>query len=149
MDTSKKYIKMCEKAKEIQKQWEPKEGDFVKWDEEIVCLANYEDSLLVKVEVSCGRSTDYQDEPYLTYLEDERNNCIWLPRQDQLQEMAQRVTAIQIMNIFIKYHWQDVRLYKYRELFQTLEQHWLAFIMKEKYHKIWNGEDWINENSGD
>ena len=27
----------------------------------------------------------------------------------------------------------------------TQEQLWLAFIMKEKYNKVWNGEDWIKE----
>jgi hypothetical protein len=23
------------------------------------------------------------------------------------------------------------------------EQLWLAFVMKEKYNKVWNGEDWV------
>jgi len=27
----------------------------------------------------------------------------------------------------------------------SMEQLWLAFVMKEKYNKIWNGENWIKE----
>ena len=26
----------------------------------------------------------------------------------------------------------------------SMEQLWLAFVMKSKYNKTWNGEDWIN-----
>ena len=25
----------------------------------------------------------------------------------------------------------------------SMEQLWLAFVMKDKYKKVWNGEDWI------
>jgi len=30
-------------------------------------------------------------------------------------------------------------------LAMSWEQLWLALVMKEKYGKVWNGEDWINE----
>jgi hypothetical protein len=26
---------------------------------------------------------------------------------------------------------------------ESWEQLWLAFVMKEKYNKVWNGEDWV------
>ena len=26
----------------------------------------------------------------------------------------------------------------------SMEQLWLAFVMKEKYNKTWNGESWVN-----
>ena len=29
------------------------------------------------------------------------------------------------------------------DIFASMEQLWLAFVMKEKYNKIWNGEEWI------
>ncbi len=29
--------------------------------------------------------------------------------------------------------------------FTSMEQLWLAFVMKEKYNKVWDGEEWINE----
>lgn len=138
MDTSKEYMKMCKKAVEIQELY---------WSEEWCKQTendwrnDYKACQQHRVILKIG------DKDPCPAIEGNfclrKKNEIWLPRQDQLQEIIKGVTAIQIMNIFIKYHWQDVRLYKYRELFQTLEQHWLAFIMKEKYHKIWNGEDWI------
>ena len=44
MDTSKTYIKMCEKAVEIQEAWDIKSWDFVycKEDKETVVLSDYE-----------------------------------------------------------------------------------------------------------
>jgi hypothetical protein len=35
--------------------------------------------------------------------------------------------------------------FKYKQLFDSLEQLWLVFVMKEKYYKVWNEEkqDWI------
>lgn len=33
--------------------------------------------------------------------------------------------------------------YEYPKQFVSMEQLWLAFIMKNEYHKIWSGEDWI------
>jgi len=27
----------------------------------------------------------------------------------------------------------------------SMEQLWLAFIMSEKYGKVWNGDDWVKE----
>jgi len=31
---------------------------------------------------------------------------------------------------------------KQEKQFTSMEQLWLAFVMKEKYGKVWNGEDW-------
>jgi len=70
---------------------------------------------------------------------------VWLPRQDQLQEML------------LKYWWSDeqpgnnisVMLQKFDwwlndtcPKYQAMEQLWLAFVMKEKHNKIWDGERW-------
>jgi len=30
----------------------------------------------------------------------------------------------------------------YTAIFNSMEQLWLAFVMKEKFDKVWNGEDW-------
>jgi hypothetical protein len=27
--------------------------------------------------------------------------------------------------------------------YESYEQYWLAFVMKEKYLKIWNGKEWV------
>jgi len=31
----------------------------------------------------------------------------------------------------------------YTNDFTSMEQLWLAFVMNEKYNKVWNGKDWM------
>ena len=70
-------------------------------------------------------------------------NVIWLPRQDQLQEMLVFKSVTQADDIYIKIE----RFYQFvNEVlgdFESMEQLWLAFVMKEKYGKKWGGEDWV------
>jgi len=72
-----------------------------------------------------------------------------LPRQDQLQEMifpdpqdSINIQANRITNQFAleDYNQSGCTATYY---FTTWEQLWLAFVMKERYSKIWNGEEWI------
>jgi hypothetical protein len=37
--------------------------------------------------------------------------------------------------------WLDATLPK----FESMEQLWLAFVLKEKYGKVWSGTDWVKE----
>ena len=71
MDKSSHYIKMCESAKVIQKQWKPDFGDFF-------------------VSMSSGRTSPCLTlasklEKKVSYLKTIK--AFWLPRQDQLQDM--------------------------------------------------------------
>ena len=77
---------------------------------------------------------------------------IWLPRQDQLQEMIDRSilneTSLALAKRFGK--WLENNSFIGSCLTEivrknSMEQLWLAFVMKEKYNKTWNGEDWIRE----
>ncbi|KKK58601.1 hypothetical protein LCGC14_3042760 [marine sediment metagenome] len=128
MDTSKQYIEMCD-CPEIQ---EPKRsaglvhGDYIsptqrpdQWD--IV----------------------YDPSKALRYglLE-----CVWLPRQDQLQEMVgykglpyllTQTFERSVNGESCNYTWNN------GEHFTSMEQLWLAFVMKEKYDKVWNGK-WVD-----
>ena len=63
-----------------------------------------------------------------------RGRRIWLPRQDQIQEMLGCVGGnhVGIMEKFIK-----------AEYFWSLEQMWLAFYMKERHSEQWNGKEWV------
>ena len=68
--------------------------------------------------------------------------CIWLPRQDQLQEMIQdRFQRPQDLCV--------VALELFRATAvgycSSMEQLWLAFVMKEKYNKIWKEKDWVKQ----
>lgn len=152
MDTSEEYIKMCEKATEIQKQWVPQMGDFFqgRWADNtthIHCV-NYGykldgDGFFVAM---TGREPDMNYE-YYTYPQ---YNCVWLPRQDQLQEIM-NIEYDMLVYEFVEYlcgdtgghggnRFADEHVYG---KFNSYEQLWLAFVMEEKYNKVWNGEDWV------
>ena len=73
---------------------------------------------------------------------------VWLPRQDQLQEMVKQKTLLMSLK-----HFCDWSLLQDEEFFKTqcdkvtsMEQLWLAFVMKEKYNKTWNGKEWIEND---
>ena len=149
MDTSKTYIEMCD-CPEIQSTWKPKQGDWLVareyLDIPLVAIDGLREGELV-VELH-WEDWDFLDE----------DTSIWLPRQDQLQEMV-GFTARSIGAI---YRWASSEVYDlpddkenysfphdehwYRNIplyFNgSWEQLWLAFVMKEKHNKIWNGEEW-------
>lgn len=136
MDTSKTYIAMCDCA-EIRQAWNLKAGDFF--------TRSQSDGLTYCLEQS-----------ELSYIRGSQKSWIgekiWLPRQDQLQEM--------VIDKFRDPEWEK----EYNDLNETLlfkcndfvnssyvacsgysmEQLWLAFVMKEKFNKTWNGSEWIS-----
>ncbi len=71
---------------------------------------------------------------------------VWLPRQDQLQEMVLSDFVQQEGGYLPTYwllhkfeHW----LPDYRYANTSMEQLWLAFYMSEKFSKKWDGDKWI------
>lgn len=125
MDTSKKYIEMCKKAKQIQEQrhvatdWE--KGDW------------FLRASTPWVEVVSHR-TNFSNLPIPV-------GTIYLPRQDQLQEMLQPIGIYDLIWGFQNW-WLETDPSK--QNLYTMEQLWFAFVMRQKYNKIWNGKDWIN-----
>lgn len=118
MDTSEQYIKMCEKAGEIQEKATYPLGAFYHENDLVICNMG-----------------DY-------YHQTKGSNIpgyIWLPQQDQLQEMLGNVD--ESYRVFRK--WLDTSWVK--KILVSWEQLWLAFVMKEKFGKVWDGEDWIKE----
>ena len=84
----------------------------------------------------------YLDRP-IDIIEGEK--IIWLPRQDQLQEMFihdQQFKYLELITImkFNGFIFQDNNYLHYK----TLEQIWLLFVMYNKYNKTWNkqSETW-------
>ena len=140
MDTTETYIKMadCEEIQSQRKRISPIDGKLYMYNEDGDWIAN---AKLVGLASMAVRSTPpIKNSPKL----------IWLPRQDQLQEMV---------GGFFYYQWNQ--FYKYlldrdfvvgdlisdihngiEEKPITWEQLWLAFVMKEKYNKVWDGEKW-------
>lgn len=122
MDTSKEYIKMCEGAVDVQELWKPKERDCFYWktSKEILYVGSYQNP-----EYELGK-----DE-------------IFIPRQDQLQEMIEGAgTGVNLVRVFD--NWIKENLPFNGEIIYSMEQLWLAFVMSEKFDKIWDGSEWVD-----
>ena len=141
MDKTKEYILMCEKAVEIQKSYKNK----IDMDGNIDKEWNVGDVLFRygEVEVSSNEG-EYG-------LPDRQDGEVWLPRQDQLQEIwRQAVGCSEGKSATFRFvteiaGWLSNRLYPSK--FTSMEQLWLAFVMKEKYNKIWTDKDWIQKEN--
>ena len=164
MDTSETYIKMsdCEEVQkfrypelEIEKdgrrhyQWDFVDGDFF-----ITICEKHEDN-----QIEIKGTTVYSPYCY-TYKKtimgdidinqvgfDEgagycADKIIWLPRQDQIQEMLE-FSAMRYGMFKVFCDWLDKnRLYIGLKELITPEQLWLAFYMHEKHSMTWDGERW-------
>lgn len=126
MDTSETYIKMCEKAEEIQKP-EILDGH------DYICVQS--------VKAGYGSLLGAVTSPNVF---EGIKEFIWLPRQDQLQEMVgdlsqSNVGCAVLASIFADW----VSKMSDMGLFHSMEQLWLAFVMKKLHNKTWNGKDWV------
>ena len=89
---------------------------------------------------------------YISY-----EHCWWLPRQDQLQKIIDKnwySCLEKFWEYITKQDWHvnigrelyccrtpnEMRL-DYFDEFTSMEQLWLAFVMKEEYNKVWNDKD--------
>ena len=127
MDTSEVYIKMSD-CPEIQglRHHHGMEGgsylvgDFYSWDDYIENVCGHCDM---------GGLLD--------------TKYIWLPRQDQLQEMMEPVVGYPNNLVCDFWEWFDECNGIDNDIaFTSMEQLWLAFYMKEKYNKTWDGDAW-------
>lgn len=138
MDTSQQFIKMCSKAQEIQEPQEPLK--FSKYSYYWLPQQSLSPEYLNdgRFKMNC-----LTIEPSY-WLNEMDAKIVWLPRQDQLQEMIYKdigTSEIMIVNYTDNF---SLRLELDDAFYATtLEQCWLLFIMKEKFNKTWNGEDWI------
>ena len=134
---TKNYIKMCEKAEEIQKEWKPKIGDkFANIDHAI--------GMIILFPVTKEEKQNFIKDKF------------WLPTQEQLQEMILKIFSpfakIIKLDEFVSNY---VKIYKgtkyekkywvelYPTAIESINEFWLMYVMYEKYHKIWTGEKWV------
>ena len=132
MDTTPEYIKMCDAAEEIHAISHLHQDRTDYW--------------------YCGNCL-VSDR--LHALEVHKTACkkwwgVWLPQQDDLQEMW----AIHEYGNERANNWTTFVLDQFSywvlsgeaglsTLDVSMEQLWLAFVMKELHNKVWNGTDWI------
>lgn len=156
MDTSEQYIKMCEEATEVQGEWIPDDWDYChcKTEEWVVVLSGYETDggyyghqtpSESKISYYTGSCDDIS-------AGDFKARHVQLPRQDQLQEMMSG-EWYGILNKFFSFAFEPEMdesdeptvywvAHSFTKQFTSMEQLWLAFVMKEKYGKVWNNEEW-------
>ena len=139
MDTSETYIKMAD-CPEIQEQrtkdnWE--DGD------RVIFIGGG------KVHIHYTQNDAWADVfPWAKH----RIEWLWLPRQDQLQEMADNegkahTLVVRLVNWLQSELWFDKDGFcnwKHAIDYDSMEQLWLAFVMKELHGKVWDGEVWTN-----
>jgi hypothetical protein len=132
---------MCEKAEEIHKNHEFTDGDFL-FDTR---------TPTVKFVIYLKVLDDYLSKNLPNDMEKayESEFMIWLPRQDQLQEMAGNPLEVLsrkllFQNEFTR-HLITEEYEKSDYVFKSFEQLWLEIVMFEKHKKIWNGEKWIKK----
>lgn len=134
MDISIKYIKMCEAAQEIQ--------ELRCWDED---GNNFQDNDFFYGKEPSGDCDNVIFESMPDF--EDSNVKVWLPRQDQLQEMLKLDCKPWD---FVRYFYKKMegKITQYYLQFDSMEQLWLAYIMQKKYNKIWNEEkqEWNTEN---
>lgn len=178
---------MCQKAKEIQRQWKQSIGDNLAVESDAGTLVPvviskvsyynynkliqkdghlrpehlYEDDSRISDEFmarvsgiswSIGMSSYYNVK---TAWYDKRDNCVWLPRQDQLQDMVLGIKnswnkpnylTIELREFIDKQIDGDIMDYtiEIKYSYDTMEQLWLAFVMYENYNKKWINNKWQN-----
>lgn len=142
MDTSPTYISLCRKAHEIQEQWQQQHGDFFVGEQgQIECwIKGIHEARDIRQGV---RVSSPSVEGVI-----EIRKYVWLPKLDQLIELAQvpGKRYERITQAFFDWTKQDYGFIRGepRTIFTFLEQVWLAFVMQQKFQKGWNGDTWIS-----
>ncbi len=124
MDTSETYIKMSD-------------NDLVQSLAELLSLETKQCSHFVKADdhkTIIWASNMIVTPPAIKFIR--------LFRQDQLQEMLDEKIAWVLAKDFAAkvYHLSS-------DTGMSMEQLWLAFVMSERYQKIWDGTDWIKDKA--
>ncbi|MCF7920016.1 MAG: hypothetical protein K9N06_08900 [Candidatus Cloacimonetes bacterium] len=148
MDTSKNYIKMCRQADEVRNNWKPKLGDYFYGTPQDFADMEYEKGIfqfLLCDDEFYNIIPDTYDPRTKTFngIGDD-DEAVYLPRQDDLQDMIDFEIPLDIINDFQK--WCNNLDNSMLERLKTLEQFWLAYMMWVNHSKIWNGKDWEHVN---
>jgi hypothetical protein len=156
MDISQQYIKMCEKAEEVQQGHKFKIGDYLKYHSGYCIEAlNVYHGDGIEVNVLGNYKADVKDR-----CPKNHQQYVWLPRQDQLQELYNEyykkkklIWVYQLMHLWNytegweyskkKKDWfHNEKEMDYWATFQSWEQLWLAMYMRSRHQKVWDGETW-------
>ena len=166
MDKSMEYVQMCNNQL-IQLLWEPQPGDFVYTHmrkKEIIVLGYdwigvkaMRESGHLTVEFACAEEkfeiAKELPSPSVaikrgTYIFVRLDNPVWLPRQDQIQELIINSPLGEEQNfghtfvlVYALYDFaEEIRVPGEDYPFDTLEKLWLAFYMWKEHRLRWDSE---------
>ena len=138
------YIRMCQEAHEIQESWEPKPGDRIlrEWPAEPTILVRdmkYDDHYWVYT------NTKYGGSGVITMNDMIKNSTLWLPRQEDLQELFRHKNGNPdeywiLKSFLVWFSHLTPTACPDREV--SITQLWLQYVMETVYGKVWNGESW-------
>lgn len=154
MDCGNIYIKMCEKAVEIQSTHISKAWDYYYGGRKMFSGEWYDGDPTILVTSNYCTDSGYYGLGMKDHEREDYELICWLPRQDQIQDMFKYEKPEYLMNDFSEFIYSehnidsDCGIYHFifnlnAKHFTSMEQLWLSFVMKEKYNKYWNGEDWF------
>ncbi len=139
MDTSETYIKMCD-CEEIRKWCNPHAGDIILRRPPRDVPPFY-----------LPRDITYHSRLTVCTSPDQRlrDGDIWLPRQDQLQAMLYGkmggtglILLVTLLNrLGEEGECENCIDTNYIDL-SSMEQLWMAFVMKENHNKVWDNNEW-------
>jgi hypothetical protein len=141
MDKSPEYIGMCRLANEIQHRWQQSYGDFF-----------VTESGRIECWLPAKRPTEVVKRGYGVCAQQgviRIARYTWLPRQDQLIEMAQENGRRYESVTQEFFNWAKHPYGRQQEppskLFRSMEKIWLAFVMHKNYWKKWDFLVWKRE----
>lgn len=132
MHVGKEYMRMCMQAEELQAKWNPAYGDIYtfpeKWEK-----ADQRTKRVVWM--------------YPRYPIALEGQVIWIPRQGDLQGFVASVESSRIALVSKLVEWLEAPNNDCQRInISSMEQIWLAFVMRRKWNKMWDGEIWIESD---
>lgn len=148
MDTTNRYALMSMNAAEIQDHWQPRQCDFFIERADIEEGVSFCTPAQVMIQVVNLYYDESAGERYEEELREVKEQAVWLPRQDQLQGLLE--PDIEKVHVLIPqvlsaryFDYGSKKTVNASSLFYSMEQLWLAFIMRQLYGKVWNEEMWM------
>jgi len=149
---TKSYIKMCEQAEEIQKSYTKcNMGDYIHdenhtWFSTFIWHEGLNNNIWEWVQETAKQKRGLPKEKYNLLT----RNYIWLPTQEQLQEILFESKDLNLADwfavFFDKYFYIDkIDLVKPQERtkkFHSFKELWFNLVMCELYNKTWTGKKW-------
>ena len=151
---TKNYIKMCKKTKEIQKlkptgiwhTYSIPHDDGLDDKDYLYVSFYYLPNVLEERNIQLLKWDNDEGHPIIGSYSDNIEGAIWLPTQEQLQEMIKKNWVCEADMVFAFKSWIEEAMVKYELSIAkyTTTELWLAFVMKERWNKKWAKKGWTN-----